>query len=376
MTELILRPVVMPHHLIGHPAPCDFFDAKGTLLLKMGSPISMGAAQRCKFFCEADQADHISPGNPVAQLHKVGKTLSHLAERTSCGEPVSSVEFVNLASELFDLWSLDADFCIGYVRLVRFDRPSVCHAILASLFTAELAVPNCLPRDSIVDVIGSALTMNLATMALHDEMFSFGSLPSKEKRDEIETHPTEGAKLLERIGGFPQEWISAVAQHHENVDGSGYPLGLKHADIALSARMLRIADTLAARLTGRKKRAPRRWNINQSRDAQRLTQHVFGSDLERLDKILVRQLMARLGAFSPGSLVRLSSRELAVVSRRQSDPKSMPTAVQVFLDTYGRTLETPRLRQISTRGCTIHSYVHDELPRLPSCNWQRAWGYL
>ncbi len=378
--EPILRPVALPLNLIGHAAPCDFFDAKGTLLLRAGSPILVSpelARQPSRFFCEASQADRISTVNPIDQLCEAGKTLSSLIEKTTNCQYVSSSDFIDLAHHVCNLWTLDADACIGYARLVQFDRPSICHAILTSLFAAELAAASSLPHHSIVEIIGSALTMNLASLALHEEMFLRTDKPNEEKRNEIYVHPMAGVKLMEWIGGFSRSWLDTVGQHHENLDGSGYPNGLKRTEISLQARMLRIADTLTARLTGRKKRPPRRWSLYEARNPRHLIEHIFGSDIERLDQTLVRLLMARLGAFPPGTLVRLSNGDLAVVSRRQSesDARSLPREVWACIDKYGQLLKPPRLRQIGAYSFKIRSYFNDEITRLPLYDWRLAWGY-
>jgi HD-GYP domain-containing protein (c-di-GMP phosphodiesterase class II) len=378
MLDPVFRPVELPAHLIGRPAPCDFFDARGTLLLRAGAPIvprREQAPQPRRMFCEARVAERISPVDPIVQLRAAGVTLAQLADQARGGVPPAAAELVALAQALHELWLLDADACIGYARLVQFERPSVRHALLTALFTAELAAANGLSRHGALAVIGAATTMNIASMDFHDEMHALAGRPDAAMREEIREHPQESANLLERCGALPQDWLDAVAQHHENFDGSGYPLGLKRGGIALGARMLRIADILAARLTGRKRRAPRHWGIHHARDAQHLVQHVFGPDLEQLDQTLVRLLMARLGPFPPGTLVRLDNGELAVVSRRRPDARTTPREVLAFLGSHGRPLETPRVRQIGPRECRIHSYAHDELPRLPPFAWQRMWGY-
>jgi HD-GYP domain-containing protein (c-di-GMP phosphodiesterase class II) len=378
MLDPTYRPVALPAHWAGHPAPCDFFDAGGRLLLKAGSPMVIRndySLNSNRVFCAAMEAHRLSPNDPISQLHGVGARLSDLSERAVRGNYVDAVEFFELAQTLFDLWAMDADACIGYVRLVMFDRASVCHAILTALFSAELASANGLQRHAVVNAMGAALTMNLSSMALHDEMFELAGGVSEDVREEIQAHPSDALRLLEWVGGFPQDWLDAVAHHHENVDGSGYPYGLKRANITLSGRILRIADTLAARLLGRRKRASRAWSLQQARDAQRLIRHVFGLDLEKLDQPLVRLLMARLGAFPPGSLVRLDNGELAVVSRRQAGAQAMPHEVLAFLGANGRLFETLRIRRIGLRECRIQGYVHDELSRLPAFDWQRVWGY-
>ena len=377
MLASILRPVALPPQLIGRPAPCDIFDARGTLLQRVGSPVARRAGHSQhppRVFCEASQADCISSVNPLAQLRAVGENLAHLAAQVDNGRHVAAAELTGLARELRELWALDADACIGYARLHRFERPSVCHAVLAALLAAELAAANGSSPESITDVVGAALTMNLAAMALHDRMFEIAGDPGEKLCAELRLHPVESARLLERIGGIPDDWLQAVAQHHENADGSGYPCGVSRAGISLPARILRVADTLAAQLIGHKTRPSHHWNMRQTKGLQHLIQHVFGAELELLDHLLVRQLMTRLSAFPPGSLVRLSSGELAVVNRRQPDTDS-PRDAMVFIGTHGRPLEEPRVRRIGLRDCRIRSYVQDELPKLPPYEWQLIWGY-
>jgi hypothetical protein len=378
MLDSILRPVTLPAHLTGRPAPCDFFDARGTLLLRSGTPVSPRATldpQRTRLYCTAVEARRLSPENPLAELHALADALDGLGARASSDRLPAASEFLRLARSLHALWQQDADACIGYARLTAFGTPSACHAIRSALFVAELGAANGLPPDAMTHTIGAALTMNLASMALHDRLHGLVNLPDAASAAAIHAHPLESKRLLERIGGFPGEWLDAVAQHHENVDGSGYPAGLGRSAIALGARMLRIADLLAARLGGRRGRAPRYWILHQTRDPQRLIQHVFGADLDHLDPALVRQLMGRLGAFPPGSLVRLSNGELALVARRPADLQAGPREVWSFVGGHGRPLDTPRQRRLGPRECQIRSYAHDELPRLPACDWKRVWGY-
>jgi HD-GYP domain-containing protein (c-di-GMP phosphodiesterase class II) len=70
-----------------------------------------------------------------------------------------------------------------------------------------------------------------------------GNLLPAERR-EIERHPTESYRILQHIP-FPKHMrnlLTAICQHHERLDGSGYPSGLKSGEITLAARMLMIVD--------------------------------------------------------------------------------------------------------------------------------------
>jgi hypothetical protein len=363
---------------VGQPAPCDLFDAKGTLLQKAGSPLIVRLDQsprRRRVFCEASKADSISSTNPVAKLRVARHALADLAERIESGRNAAAVEPKYLAHEIHDAWHLDADACIGYARLDYSERPSVCHAVQAALLVAELAASAGLLRDATAELIGAALTMNLGAMAAHDELFAIPDTARPRPSEQHRAHPLDAAETLESLGSFPDAWLQAVVQHHENLDGSGFPQGLKGVGISLGARMLRVADALAARFVVGRLRPPQHWNISRSRHIDVLIEHVFGAEVPRIDFSLARQLMTRLGFFPPGTLVRLSNGETAVINRRLSDDAAPPREAIAILDGRGRPLEAQRVRPLGTRDCKILSYVQDELQRLPPHDWQQIWGY-
>ena len=61
----------------------------------------------------------------------------------------------------------------------------------------------------------------------------------------IKTHPTAGYDILKGIE-FPWPVAEIVYQHHEKIDGSGYPRGLKGDEILLESRILTVADVVEA----------------------------------------------------------------------------------------------------------------------------------
>lgn len=375
----MLRPVLLPPDLIGQRAPCDLFNALGVLLVRAGAVIGFSLRhpfRPTRVYCPADQAARISDVNPVVRLGQVGTTLAGIAAQLECGDHVSPAALIDLSRTIHDLWVLDPDACLGYARLCKTGRPSICHVRHVALLTAELAAAQRLDGANLLNLIGGALTMNLAKFALHDRMHACAGRPGPEEIAEIRSHPQESVHLLKHIGRFDKPWLDAVAGHHENVDGSGYPGALKGAEIALPARIVRVADAFAARLTGRKTRRPLHWNIQRTRAARSIVQHVFGNDQPLLDPALSTQLVATLGRFAPGTLVRLNNGELAVVARRIPGGLSPPREVLAIRDARGQALATPRRRRIGYGECEIRTYANDESQRIPPAyDWQRVWGY-
>lgn len=77
---------------------------------------------------------------------------------------------------------------------------------------------------------------------------------SKIEQSMIQTHPTVGYEIIKDIE-FPWPIAQAVLQHHERLDGSGYPSGLKNAAIILEARIIAVADMVEAMSSHRPYRA-------------------------------------------------------------------------------------------------------------------------
>lgn len=100
-----------------------------------------------------------------------------------------------------------------------------------------------------------------------------GRLTEKEL-DLIKQHPMKGKTILEPIRQL-QPSMDAIAYHHENYDGTGYPDGLMGEDIPLAARIIAVADTFDALTSQRSYRAPK-----TPRDALRVLDQVAGTRLD------------------------------------------------------------------------------------------------
>lgn len=374
MSTSMLRPIILPATLAGAAAPCDLFDGQGKLLLRQGHPLGqrmLAATNAPRFYCRATQVPQAARHAPLRILRDVGETLVVLENLVLTGHTPSADTLADLAAQCHEAWRFDPDACIGHARLARPLSPAIGHTVLATLFAAEIGDAHGLPHAAVGHLVGAALTMNLGSLALHDYMHRQGEAPDEATRDALRAHPQCAAALLTAL---PAEWQRAVAEHHENIDGSGYPRGLKRNEIALGARILRVADVLAARLLGRRGRNPHYWNLARTGTHSRLMEHIFGDDLAQLDRHLAGLLVSRLGRFPPGSMVRLSNGELAVISRRTGG--NTPREALSVLTPGGHPHPRPRVRPLSAKDFHIQGYAHDEQARrLPEYDWAALWGY-
>jgi len=112
-------------------------------------------------------------------------------------------------------------------------------ARLASALAQEMA----LPADTVEAIYVAASIHDLGKIYVPAEILSKPGHISDIERGIIRTHPQVGYDILKSID-FPWPIAEIVLQHHERLDGSGYPRGLRDGDIRIEARILGLSDVV------------------------------------------------------------------------------------------------------------------------------------
>ena len=107
-----------------------------------------------------------------------------------------------------------------------------------------------LSRDQIEGLRMSGELHDIGKIHVPAEILSKPGQISEAEYTIIKTHSQVGHDILKTIE-FPWPVAKIVLQHHERIDGSGYPLGLKAKDILLEAKILAVADVIEAMATHR-----------------------------------------------------------------------------------------------------------------------------
>ncbi|MDD8027664.1 MAG: PAS domain S-box protein [Acidobacteriota bacterium] len=111
-----------------------------------------------------------------------------------------------------------------------------------------------LPADMVDGIRMAGLIHDIGKIAVPAEILSKPARLTAIEYDLMKTHAATGARILDSID-FPWPIARIVRQHHERLDGSGYPDGLSGDSILLEARILGVADVVEAMITDRPYRA-------------------------------------------------------------------------------------------------------------------------
>ena len=110
------------------------------------------------------------------------------------------------------------------------------------------------PEDEIHGLYLAAVVHDLGKIQIPAEILSKPARLTRIEYELIKTHPGAGYNILKEVD-FPWPIAQMVYQHHERLDGSGYPQGLKDAEILPGAKILAVADTVEAMASHRPYRA-------------------------------------------------------------------------------------------------------------------------
>ena len=125
-------------------------------------------------------------------------------------------------------------------------------ARLAGAIAAEMH----LDRDVIDSIRVAGVLHDLGKLSIPSEILSKPGPMNELEMTLMKTHPRAGYDILKTVD-FPWPVADIVLQHHERLDGSGYPLGLKGDQICIEARILMVADVIEATSSHRPYRASR-----------------------------------------------------------------------------------------------------------------------
>jgi HD-GYP domain-containing protein (c-di-GMP phosphodiesterase class II) len=258
----------------------------------------------------------------------------------------------------------DADVSIyTFVRQenIQFFNYGFTHSVHTAIAGVLMARRLGWPSDQILVLTQAALIMNVAIATLQGRIATQDTPLRESQKTAIRAHPGQSVALLAQAGVTDAAWLTAVAQHHEHPDGSGYPDG--RTEIETLALVLHFADTLTAKISPRASRL----GVSIQQAARELFQEDHGG-------AMASALIKELGIYPPGDFVQLKSGELAVVMRRAANAKT-PIAAGVT-DQAGLPVARTMRRDTADPEFAIVASVTDRkrlamLTRIPP---QRLYG--
>ena len=159
-----------------------------------------------------------------------------------------SIEAINRAADDRDLGA--------WLEMVRnHDDATYRHCLLVAGLTAAFARHLGFPEEARRLLTGAAMLHDIGKARIPVGILHKPGKLTAEEMLIVREHPQIGYEMLCEQGGFAHEIVEATHRHHEYLDGSGYPQGLRGEEISDVVRMVTICDIYAALIETRSYRA-------------------------------------------------------------------------------------------------------------------------
>jgi HD-GYP domain-containing protein (c-di-GMP phosphodiesterase class II) len=219
-----------------------------------------------------------------------------------------SYRLINLSLELQQQAENRQDALIAAFQLDHENHYGLIHALHCAVICEIIAKAEGIPRIERLSIIVGALTHDLGIIDVQDKLHQQITPLTDQQRTEIQTHSTKSYAKLCQLGVNDNTWLNIAKYHHERLDGSGYPDGLKGEEIPVSVKIMSIADIYTAII--------RPTPFREEKSGKSALSILYREKNISLDARLIDLFIQEFGVNPPGSLVRLKNREIAVVTHR------------------------------------------------------------
>lgn len=205
-----------------------------------------------------------------------------------------------------------------------YDNYTYVHSLDTCIMTTFLGVTSKINQSDLKELSIGAILHDVGKTEVSSEILNKNGRLTDEEFNEMKKHPVYGAKILKKNFSISDPIIKIVEQHHERVDGRGYPYGLEGKQISKFAKIVCICDVYDAVSNDRCYR--KKFSPN---DAYELILSGSGTSF---DEDLVRNFKDTFAIYPLGCCVKLSNGEEGYVIRQNKGFPDRPV-LRVLYDT-------------------------------------------
>ena len=253
--------------------------------------------------------DSVSVESEVPRAREVVAKSTDLLEKLvsdiRLGQSFEIERVEEIVDDMVESIVRNPDALMWIARLREQDIGTYGHGLQVSVYLTAFGRHLGFPKPHLEILAQVGLLLDIGKIRLPKELLEKQGRLAPEEFEQVKEHVRHSLDILSQTPNFHPDVIQGIAQHHERMNGSGYPHGLMGDEIGVMGRMAGIVDCFAA-LTNHRPYAA----AVSSYEALRSIAS-WGGDF--FHEPLVQQFVSSVGVFPVGSLIELSTGEVAVV---------------------------------------------------------------
>lgn len=190
------------------------------------------------------------------------------------------------------------------------------HAVAQGIITASLAKKMKVEKTLLPQIAVAAALSDCGMAKMDPRILEKSDALTQNEFNEVKKHPIQSFAMVKDTPLLRQDMKLAILQHHERLDGSGYPKGEKMNNISTFAQYIAVADIYHA-MTSERVYRPK---TSSFKVLEMIREDEFG----KFDILVVQALLAIIGDLATGLRIELSTGEIAEVMFNQMNTPTRP----------------------------------------------------
>lgn len=279
--------------------------------------------------------------------------LHNIAEDIRGGEGLKLENIESVIDDMVDSMIRNPDALMWVARMREQDLNIYSHGISVAVNLVAFGRHLGYPKEQLTQLGTLGLLLDVGKIKLPRELLEKDQRLTADEFEQIKEHVDLGLGILHETPNIHPDVLEGIAQHHERMNGSGYPNNLMGNKISTFGRMSAIADTYAAVTK------PRPYaEVISPHQALQMLSSWSGSQFQA---DMVEQFIQSIGVFPVGSMVELSTGEVAVVVTHSKYKRLRP--VVLVLTEADKTIRTnPSTRDLLYDTSDTPVYIKRGLP--------------
>lgn len=256
-----------------------------------------------------------------------GKFIRHL----KAGEPIDITPLAAVAEEMVDTMFTHGDAMLCLARIRAKDAYLMEHSMNVAILLANFGRYLGLERNVLKELTLGGLLHDVGKIMTPDEVLNKPGKLTDEEFGVMRQHVVHSYDILSNTAGITPTMLEVAANHHERLDGTGYPQRLKGEQLSLYTRMSGIVDVYDAVTADRV--------YKQGMQPTQAFRILLKGINQHFDAELVTKFIKCMGVYPVGTLVQLSNQRLAVVMQRNEQQPLKPVVKVIYHATQRHYLE-------------------------------------
>jgi HD-GYP domain-containing protein (c-di-GMP phosphodiesterase class II) len=240
-----------------------------------------------------------------AAVQRGATLLDKLVNDIRLGQSFEVERVEEIVGDMVESVVRNPDAAMWIARLREEDIATYGHGLQVSVYLTAFGRHLGFPKPQLAQLAQIGLLLDIGKIKLPRWLLEKQGRYTTEEYEEAKRHVEHGIAILRDTRNIDPEVMEGIEQHHERMNGSGYPQGYVGDEIGIYGRMAGIVDTFAA-LTNHRPYAA----ASSSYEALR---SISGWAGDFFHEPLVQQFVSSIGVFPVGSLIELSTGEVAIV---------------------------------------------------------------